>query len=82
MKHIDVKSPLIVFITFMIVGIAVMGCDSSDKQADAESADLYQCTVCKLHFTDKEWADKCIAWCKEYNSCNLEIMRYSEEASQ
>jgi len=35
--------------------------------------ELYQCEICGYLYEEKEWAEKCEAWCKENNSCNLEI---------
>ena len=36
----------------------------------------YQCDNCKLYFEDKEWADKCQAWCDEHHTCNVEITKH------
>jgi hypothetical protein len=44
-----------------------------------KSIELYQCHECGLHYTEKETAEKCEAWCKENNSCNLEITIRSVE---
>lgn len=38
---------------------------------------LYQCEECSLKYSDKEWAEKCEAWCKKYKSCNLEIIDHA-----
>ncbi len=40
---------------------------------------LYQCPECSLRYKDKEWKDKCEAWCKEHHSCNLEITSHATE---
>jgi len=44
----------------------------------------YKCPECGLVYSEKEWAEKCEAWCKEYKSCNLEIAahRMPEEEIQ
>ena len=34
---------------------------------------FYQCEECGFQYADKEWAEKCEAWCKEHSSCNIEI---------
>ncbi len=38
---------------------------------------LYQCRECGFKYEDKEWAEKCEAWCKEHKSCNLEIIKHA-----
>ena len=38
-----------------------------------EDKKLYQCEECGFHYESKEWAEKCQAWCREHQSCNLEI---------
>lgn len=40
---------------------------------------LYQCEECGLRYRDREWAEKCEAWCREHRSCNLEIIAYAEK---
>jgi len=35
------------------------------------------CEECKLRYSEKEWAEKCEAWCKKYKSCNLEITKHA-----
>ena len=39
----------------------------------------YKCRICKLKYRKKEFADKCERWCRENNSCNLEITKHSIE---
>lgn len=39
---------------------------------------LYKCEECGLKYRDKEWAKKCMAWCGENKSCNLEIISHAE----
>ena len=41
------------------------------------SNELYQCEECGFKYVDKEWAEKCQAWCKEHKSCNLEIIEHA-----
>lgn len=38
---------------------------------------LYTCPECELSYREKGLAEKCRAWCKEQNSCNLEITKHS-----
>lgn len=40
---------------------------------------LYQCEECGFNYENREWAEKCQAWCKEYQSCNLEITSHAVE---
>lgn len=42
---------------------------------------MYQCSVCGLHYLDQEIAKKCAEWCDETQSCNLDITKFSVEAS-
>lgn len=46
---------------------------------EAETKDAHQCPECGLHYTNKKTAEECAAWCARYNSCNLEITKYSIE---
>lgn len=36
----------------------------------------YRCPECGFVYAEKEWADKCEAWCREHKSCNLEIIQH------
>lgn len=38
---------------------------------------LYKCPECGLEYKEKEWAEKCEAWCKKHKSCNLEITKHA-----
>lgn len=38
---------------------------------------LYQCEECGLKYAEKEVAEKCQTWCKEYQSCNIEIIKHA-----
>ena len=40
---------------------------------------LYECPECHLKYKEKEWAEKCEAWCREHQSCNLEITAHAEK---
>ena len=37
----------------------------------------YQCEECGFKYEEKEWAEKCEVWCKEHQSCNLEIIEHA-----
>jgi len=49
------------------------------RTTQKENKELYQCEKCGFHYADKEWAEKCEAWCKEHHSCNLEITAHAEK---
>lgn len=37
----------------------------------------YKCPECGLEYYEKEWAEKCEAWCKEHKTCNTEIIKHA-----
>ena len=37
----------------------------------------YRCSVCKLTYKSKVWAQKCEKWCISHQSCNLKITAHS-----
>lgn len=41
--------------------------------------EVYRCSECGLHYEDEVVADQCAAWCKERNSCNMDITKLSVE---
>lgn len=40
---------------------------------------LFQCEECDLQYHEREWAEKCEAWCREHHTCNLEIIAHAVE---
>lgn len=38
---------------------------------------VFVCSECGLSYADKEWAQKCQAWCREHHSCNIEITAHA-----
>ncbi|MBK5215436.1 MAG: hypothetical protein JJE53_01350 [Candidatus Pacebacteria bacterium] len=38
---------------------------------------IFTCPECGLGYEDLKWAKKCEVWCKEHQSCNLEIIKHS-----
>jgi len=44
-----------------------------------ENKELYQCEECGFHYENREWAEKCEAWCRDHKSCNIEITAHAEE---
>ena len=39
---------------------------------------LYKCPECGFEYEEKEWVDKCEAWCKEHKTCNIEIIKHAK----
>ncbi|MEK7132762.1 MAG: hypothetical protein AAB830_01800 [Patescibacteria group bacterium] len=37
----------------------------------------YVCSECGLAYNEEGWMKKCEAWCKKYESCNLEIISHA-----
>lgn len=44
--------------------------------------ELYQCPACKLYYRDREIRDRCEAWCREHQSCNLDLVQYAVPAEE
>lgn len=49
------------------------------KQIIQKGKKLYLCESCCLKYKERKWAEKCEAWCKKHDSCNLKITCYSLE---
>jgi len=49
------------------------------KAVNKKEKILYQCEECGFHYQDKNLAEKCEIWCKEHQSCNIEITGHAEE---
>lgn len=47
------------------------------KALNENNETLYECEECHFKYRDKEWAEKCQAWCTENKSCNLEIISHA-----
>ena len=47
------------------------------KEIEYQDKEHYYCEECKLVFEDKNWAEKCEEWCKENNSCNMQVTSHS-----
>jgi hypothetical protein len=52
------------------------------KEKQTEEVQLYQCEECGLHYESRDTAENCEAWCRAYDSCNLEITSSSVERSR
>ncbi len=47
------------------------------KIIQQQNKELHQCEECGFKYEDKEWAEKCEAWCREHKSCNIEITAHA-----
>ncbi len=47
------------------------------REIDYQSKEYYYSEYCKLIYMDKTWAEKCEKWCKDNQSCNIEITKHS-----
>ncbi|MBI4286467.1 MAG: hypothetical protein HY670_11310 [Chloroflexi bacterium] len=47
------------------------------KEIEKQGKTLYVCEECGLAYEDKHWAEKCQQWCKQYQSCDLEITQHA-----
>lgn len=39
--------------------------------------EIYQCKYCRMKYSEKEWQQKCEAWCAKHKSCNIEVIRHA-----
>ncbi len=46
------------------------------KAITQQNKALYRCEECGFRYAGKEWAEKCEAWCKKHQSCNIEIITH------
>lgn len=37
----------------------------------------YECGLCGFAYEEKEWAEKCEAWCSAHGSCNMDITEHA-----
>ena len=49
------------------------------SEGEQQGKTLFKCDECGFKYQNKEWAEKCEAWCREQQSCNLEITKYAEK---
>lgn len=47
------------------------------KEIEIEGRKYYECGVCSLDCTEREWAEKCDQWCSTHQSCNLEVIKHA-----
>lgn len=47
--------------------------------AQRENQELYQCLVCGFHYRQETLAQQCEEWCREHQSCSLEITKQAIE---
>ena len=49
------------------------------KEEIKNNKKYYVCEECGFLYEEKEWAEKCQIWCKEHNSCNIEITKHASK---
>ena len=47
------------------------------KDIIRDNKKIFVCEKCCLSYKEKKRAERCEAWCKEHNSCNLKFACYS-----
>ena len=52
------------------------------KVIDENNKTLYQCEECGFRYEEQARAEKCEAWCKEHQSCNIEITSHGIPPTQ
>ena len=45
------------------------------KNTNQNNRSYWQCSECGFKYAEKEWAEKCEAWCREHKTCNVEITK-------
>jgi hypothetical protein len=43
---------------------------------------VFKCLKCGWFYRDKELAEKCENWCRNHNSCNIEIAKHAIKIAQ
>jgi len=46
------------------------------KEVKKKGKIRYVCEECGFAYEQKEWAEKCQKWCRQHQSCNLEITQH------
>jgi predicted ATP-dependent serine protease len=50
---------------------------SITKEEFKKDKKYFICEECGFAYKEMDWAEKCQAWCKEHNSCNMEITKHA-----
>lgn len=43
---------------------------------DNKEKETHTCPICGYRYDDQSWAEKCETWCREHQSCNIEIIAH------
>jgi hypothetical protein len=46
------------------------------KQVEVNGKVYHVCEFCNCAYSEKEYAEQCQEWCKEYHRCNMKIMKH------
>ena len=47
------------------------------KEMKKDEKTYYTCEICNFAYQEKDWAEKCQAYCKANKSCSLEITKHA-----
>jgi hypothetical protein len=57
----------------MVIMLVVVSAIALNKYFGKRKDNIYLCHRCGYAYREKEWAQKCEAWCTRHKTCNLEI---------
>ncbi len=47
------------------------------KEIKKDGKIYFQCGECEFLYKDKEWAEKCEAFCREHHQCGIEMTAHA-----
>jgi len=71
------KYSWVLFVLACPLSMVLMMAGMKHEQGGSEKT--FVCSECGFAYRNREWAQKCGAWCKEHKSCNLEITKHAVE---
>lgn len=67
------------FLLFALCPFSMLFMMATMHRGHNKAEKLFVCPECGLAYREPEWAKKCAAWCREHQSCNLEITAHAVE---
>lgn len=52
------------------------------KEVKRKGHTLYVCEECGLAYDKRGWAEKCEQWCRQHQTCNIEIIQHAVPAEE